>query len=78
MIEFVEKTSSKLLNGKPQKWPFKRVLFFSVAGKSSAAQQHDIAQRKLLAPWVFVGDASSQEHSLENVAKHFKLEVKEN
>ncbi|KAK9731131.1 Glycosyl hydrolases family 38 C-terminal beta sandwich domain [Popillia japonica] len=35
--------------------------------KSAAANQRDIAQRKLLSPWVFVGDATSNQHSLQNL-----------
>ncbi|KAF2883456.1 hypothetical protein ILUMI_22698 [Ignelater luminosus] len=49
-------------------------LVLGTSGKNAAAQQHDIAQRKLLAPWVFVGAASSQDHSLENFEKYFKFE----
>lgn len=42
---------------------------------TSAALQRDVAQRKILAPVVLVGNAAADEHSLENLQQKLNFEV---
>ncbi|KAI4470603.1 alpha-mannosidase [Holotrichia oblita] len=42
--------------------------------KTAATNRRDIAQRKLLSPWVFVGDATSNKHTLENLQAKLNFE----
>jgi hypothetical protein len=45
-------------------------------GKSTAAQERELALKKLLAPLVLVADASSDDLSLDNVQTNFNFNVK--
>jgi lysosomal alpha-mannosidase len=44
-------------------------------GKSTAAQERELALKKLLAPLVLVADASSDDLSLDNVQTNFNFIV---
>lgn len=61
-------------------FPVSAFLFFEVRkflDKSTAAYERDLTCKNLLAPWIWVGDATTEElNSLEHVQKLLNFKVK--